>query len=165
MRSPASPAALIGGLAVAGLIAGAVVWFQWSAHTEIQGSILKVRTLAMDEASSVAVIDFRFANPGRFPFVVREVNVSLEDAEGKTIAGTTVAESDAKRLFQYFPVLGQKFNDSLIMRTKIPPRETMDRMIAARFEIPEPALANRKNLTVRVVDLDGPTSELVEHKK
>jgi hypothetical protein len=164
VRSPASPAALIGGLAVAALIAGGVVWFQWSAHTEIRGSILKVRTVAMDEASSVAVVDFRFANPGRYPFVVREVSVLVEDAEGKIVEGATVAESDARRLFEYYPRLGQKFNESLITRTRIPPRESMDRMIAARFEIPESALQNRRKLTVRVVDLDGPMSELEERK-
>jgi hypothetical protein len=40
----------------------------------------------------------------------------------------------------------------------------MDRMIVARFEAPESVLESRKKLKVQIVDLDGPTSELVESK-
>jgi hypothetical protein len=50
------------------------------------------------------------------------------------------------------------------MKSKIPPHQSMDRMIVARFEVPESQLDARKDLTVRVVDVDGPTSELREKK-
>ncbi len=36
-------------------------------------------------------------------------------------------------------------------------------MVVARFELPESALAARKNLRVRVVEVDGAVSELAEH--
>ena len=75
-----------------------------------------------------------------------------------------MSELDARRLFEYYPQLGQKYNDSLLMKNKLAPHQTFDRMIAARFEAPESALESRKNLTVRIVDLDGPTSELHEKK-
>jgi len=137
---------------------------QRGAHIELDGKILKVRTKAMDEASSVVVVDFRFTNPSNYNFVVREVGVSIEDKDGKILDGSQVSELDARRLFEYYPQLGQKYNDSLLMKNKMAPHQTFDRMIAARFEAPESALESRKNLTVRIVDLDGPTSELHEKK-
>jgi hypothetical protein len=116
----------------------------------------------MDDNSSVAILDFRFVNPSNYGFVVREVKVSLEDKQGRTLDGAVVSEMDAKRLFQYYPMLGQKYNETLLLRTKIGPRQAMDRMVAARFEIPEKLLQDRKQLRIRVEDVDGPVSEIVE---
>jgi hypothetical protein len=164
MKSPVSPAALAVGLVVVAIGIGGVFYMQRGAHIDLKGAILKVRTQAMDENSSVAVIDFRFVNPANYPFVVREVKVSIEDKNGKKIEGQPVSELDARRLFQYYPQLGQKFNDSLMMRDKIMGRQSMDKMIASRFEVPEAALQERRKLTLTIVDVDGPEAELVEGK-
>jgi hypothetical protein len=164
-KIPVSPAALGGGAIAVVCMVGFVFYNQRGAHIELKGSILKVRTQAMDENSSVAVVDFRFVNKANYPFVVQEVNVSIVDKDGKTIEGTQVSELDARRLFEYYPALGQKFNDSLVMRDKIPGRASMDRMIVSRFEAPESALENRKTLKLRIVDVDGPESELQEAKR
>ena len=164
-KIPVNPVALGGGLIAVVCMVGFVFYVQRGAHVELKGSVLKVRTQAMDENSSVAVVDFRFVNPSNYPFVVHEVNVSIQDQNGKTVEGTQVSELDARRLFEYYPALGQKFNDSLIMRDKIPGRASMDRMIVSRFEVPESALENRRNLKVRIVDVDGPEAELQEIRK
>lgn len=165
LKIPVNPAALGGGLLVVACLVGGILWVQRGAHVELKGAILKVRTQAMDENSSVAIVDFRFVNPSNYPFVVREVNVMIEGKDGKMLEGTPVSELDARRLFEYYPVLGQKYNDSLLMRDKIPGRASMDRMIVARFEAPEDAVQNRKNLTVRIVDVDGPAAELQQQKQ
>jgi hypothetical protein len=164
-KIPVNPVALGGGLIAVVCMVGFVFYVQRGAHVELKGSVLKVRTQAMDENSSVAVVDFRFVNPSNFPFMVHEVDVAIQDQNGKTVEGTQVSELDARRLFEYYPALGQKYNDSLIMRDKIPGRATMDRMIVSRFEVPESALENRKNLKVRIVDVDGPEAELQEIRK
>jgi len=161
---PVNPVPLAVGLVVVVFAIGGVFYMQRGAHVELNGSILKIRTQAMDENSSVAVVDFRFVNPSDYNFVVREVGVAIEDKDGKPVDGATVSELDARRLFEYYPQLGQKFNDSLLMKSKIPPHQTLDRMIVARFELPESALESRRSLIVRVVDVDGPTSELREKK-
>jgi hypothetical protein len=164
-KIPVNPVALGGGLVAVVFMVGFVFYVQRGAHVELKGTVLKVRTQAMDENSSVAVVDFRFVNPSNFPFMVHEVDVSIQDQNGKTVEGTQVSELDARRLFEYYPALGQKYNDSLIMRDKIPGRATMDRMIVSRFEVPESTLENRKNLKVRIVDVDGPEAELQEIRK
>src|SRR5947208_4635873 len=160
MKIPVNPVALgVGLLAVVIGIAG-VFYMQRGAHIELKGAVLKVRTQAMDEKSTVAVIDFRFVNPSNYPFVVKEVTVSIVDKDGKTLEGQPVSELDARRLFQYYPQLGQKYNDSLMMRDKIMGRQSMDRMIATRFESPEATLESGRKLMVRIVDDDGPVAEV-----
>ena len=151
----------IGLAVVAGFIA-ATFWVQRGAHIELRGSVLKVRTAAMEERASVVIVDFRFVNPADYPFVVRTVDVTLEAQDGATHQGMVISEVDAKRLFDYFPILGQKFNSSLLMKDRIAPKASEDRMIAARFEIAESDLKARKKLTVRIEEVDGAVSELVE---
>ena len=113
---------------------------QRGARVGLTGSFLKVRTAPLDENSSIAVIDFRFGNPANVNFVVRSVTVVLEEKDGKQYEGRTISEMDAKRLFEGIPLLGQKFNDTLVMNDKIPAHSSEDRMIAARFEAPEARL-------------------------
>ena len=66
---------------VGALVAGGL-WLNRGAHVELKGTIQRVRTLATDEKSSVAIADFRFVNPADYPFVVRVVTVTFEDAKG-----------------------------------------------------------------------------------
>jgi hypothetical protein len=155
-------APLLAGLAVAAGIVGLIVYMQWGAHVELRGALLKVRTQEMDQTSSVAVVDFRFAHPSDYPFIVRRVDVLVTGKDGKVLEGQTIADSDAQRLFQYYPLLGQRFNESLRMRDRIDARQSSDRMVAARFEAPVNVLEERKQLIVRIEDVDGPVSELRE---
>ncbi len=153
---------VLAGIAVVAVAVTWVFFLQRGAHMELQGAILKVRTLSTDENSSVALIDFRGTNVADYPWMVRSVEVSLTDGQGDLVEGSTISDVDATRLFEYFPLLGQKYNDSLVARTRIPPHQTIDRMIAARFEMPEKALRARRSLRVRVEDVDGGVSEIVE---
>jgi len=148
-----------------GLVAIGVTVLLYSnrgARVGLTGGILKVRTAPLDENSSVAVLDFRAQNPGNAPFVVRTVTVLMEDPDGKQYEGATISESDARRLFEGLPLLGQKYNETLIMGNKIPHGATEDRMVAARFDAPETRLDARKRLILRIEDVDGPVTEFSE---
>lgn len=153
--------ALIGLAAVAGAVA-LIFYIQRGAHMQLSGSILKVRTLATDGNSSVVLVDFRVTNLADYSWMVRSVTVSVIDGDGYLVEGSTIADADAARLFDYFPLLGQKYNDSLTYRSRIQPRQTVDRMIGARFEIPEAQILARKNLTIRVEEIDRGVSEIAE---
>ena len=143
-------------------VIASVFYIQRGAHLELQGEILKVRTAPIDDKSSVAVVDFRFTNVADYEFDVRKVTVMLVDSSGAQTEGSTISEIDAERLFQGIPLLGQKYNPSLITRNKIPPHASQDRMIAARFEVPEDRLDHRQQLVVRIEEVDGAVSELRE---
>ncbi|HLI85083.1 MAG TPA: hypothetical protein VKV17_14275 [Bryobacteraceae bacterium] len=138
----------------------AVFWAQKGAHMELRGQILKVRTAPLDENHSVAVVDFRFLNLADYEYEVRQVTVTVADKSGMTIEGMTIPEIDAQHLFAAIPLLGQKYNPSLIVRNRIPAHVTQDRMIAASFPVPEDQLDMRRGLTVRVQEHGGVISEI-----
>jgi hypothetical protein len=150
------------------VVAIAIVWMLAAtrgSHVELVGSILKVRTLPLDENSAAAIIDFRVRNPSDYMFIVRKVEVTMEDPSGKVEDGMVISEGDAKSLFAYYPVLGQKYNESLLIRAHIKPGESVDRMLAVRFEVPEKLVQQRKSLRVRIVEVDSPViSDIVDAK-
>ncbi len=143
------------GLVLLGLVASGVLWVNKDAHVVLEGAIQKVRTLPLDDSASFLVLDFRVTNPSGYPFVVREVQVIVDGVEG-----SVVADSDAKRLFDYYKTIGPKYNDSLKARDRVAARQTIDRMVSARFEFPEAKLKDRKSLTLRIEEVDGLVSEL-----
>src|SRR5262249_46449521 len=116
----------------------------------------------LDEKSSIAVLDFRLTNPSDVVFVVRTVTAVLEDKNGNRTEGQTISEMDAKRMFEQLPLLGQKYNETLLMRDKISSHASQDRMVSARFELPEERLTGRGRFLVKIEDVDGAISELSE---
>jgi hypothetical protein len=152
------------GLAIIALAVGGIFLMQRGDRILLPGKILKVRTAPLDDNSSIAVIDFRITNPSDILFEVRTVTVEMDDSHGKSYLGQTVGEMDAKRLFEGLPVLGTKFNPTLIMRDRLGSRGSADRMIAARFQTPMSTLDERKRFVVRIEEVDGKSFEYVEQR-
>ncbi len=152
------------GLAGIAVLVGIILYVQRGAHLDLPGQVLKVRTAQLEDGSSVAIADFRVSNTSDYPAVVRTVTVYFEDRTGNRVAGTTVADIDARRMMEGIPLLGQKYNRSLVVKDKIPGHATWDRMIGARFEVPEDQLRQRKNLIVSIEEIDGKVFELTEKR-
>ncbi len=150
------------GLACVGVVVTGVLIMQRGARVGLTGNILKVRTAPLDENSTVVVLDFRFTNPSNVLFVVRGLTVVMEEKDGKQYDGQTVAEMDAKRLFEAVPLLGPKFTDTLVERDRVPSHTFQDRMVAARFNAPESRVDARKRFLLRIEEVDGLVSEIVE---
>jgi len=128
-------------------------------HLVINGKILKVRTGALSENDSIAVMDLRMENPSNLTFVVRQVEVTLEEKDGTMADGLVVAKGDLKQLFQFNRFLGDQYNDSLTIKDQIAPHATVDRMLAARFEVKKEDLEAAKAIHVSIQDMDGPLFE------
>ena len=111
------------------------------------------------------MIDFRVTNPSTTQFVVKDVDVTLDTSDGKTIEGSIFSEIDARRLFDYYKVLGTKFNATLLTRDKINSGETVDRMLAVRFTASDEGIQNRKAIHIVIHDVDGIQTEIIEHRK
>lgn len=152
------------GIAVIAVAVGSVFYMQRGAHMTLPGKVLKVRTAPLADNSSVAVVDYRITNPSDYNFMAKSVTLVLVDAGGNQVEGQTASELDAQRLFSGVPLLGQKYNDSLKERDKIAPHTTVDRMAAARFEVPEAALQARKRFLIRIEEVDGMVSEFSDQK-
>jgi hypothetical protein len=143
------------GIVVVAIAVSGVVYMQRGAHVELSGQILKVRTAPLDEQSSAVAIDFRITNPSDYPFQIQAVTVALEGQGGSTTDGATASEMDAQRLMAGVPLLGEKYNPSLMVRERVPARTTLDRMVAARFEVPDSQLQSRKRFLIKVEEVDG----------
>jgi hypothetical protein len=150
------------GLAIIALAVGGIFFMKRGDRMELPGKILKVRTAPLDDDSSIAVIDFRITNPSNILFEVRTVTVEMDDNQGRSYLGQPVSEVDAIRLFEGLPVLGQKFNPTLIMRERLGSHRSADRMIAARFQAPMALLDRRKRFVVRIEEVDGKSFEYAE---
>lgn len=129
------------------------------AHLQLVGKILKVRTGALGEGNSIAVMDFRVENPSDLPFVVRTVEISLEKPNGEMVDGITVSKADLKQMFQYNRFLGDQYNDGLGLRDTIAAHSMVDRMVAAHFEVSDQELEKAKAIHLSIQDVDGPLWE------
>jgi len=134
-------------------------------HLQLQGKILKVRTGALSDQDSIAVLDFRVENPSNVPFVVRQVEVTLEKKDGGSEEGVDVAKSDLKSLFQFNRFLGDQYNDALTIQDTIAPHSTVDRMVAARFDVKNQDLEAAKAIHLSIQDVDGPLFETSQSVK
>ncbi|HUQ91305.1 MAG TPA: hypothetical protein VM120_06470 [Bryobacteraceae bacterium] len=150
------------GVTLVTVAAVAVLWFNRGSRLILDVQIQKVRTQALEEQASAMVIDFRVFNPADYLYQVRKVDVTL-DIGGKTAEGIVIADVDAKRLMEYYPALSPKYNDTLRMREKLKPRQSLDRMVAVRFELPESMVNSRRSLTLRIEEVDGPVPTVIVH--
>ena len=153
------------GLAGIAIVVAGVLYMQRGAHLDLPGKVLKVRSAPLDESSSVAMVDFRLSNPSDYPAVVRTVTVYVEEKNGNRLTGYTISDPDAKRVFEGIPLLGEKYNASLVTQDKIPPHASWDRMIASRFEVPEGQIAARKRLIVSIEEIDGKIFDIAEESR
>ena len=138
------------GLVCVAILVAGIFYMQRGAHVTVSGKVLKVRTVPLSDSASLVVLDFRVTNPADYPFLTRKVTAIFEDAAGNRTEGLTASEIDAHHNFQGIPVLGEKYNPTLIENDEVAPRSTLDRMVAARFEMPETSLQGRKRFVVRI---------------
>jgi len=155
---------LVVGLAVVGVALGFLLIGTKGNHLELNGTILKVRVLPLSPVASLVVVDFRVTDPSDIPFVMKGASLTLEPASGPMLDGMTVSKSDVENVFKYNPLLGPKFNDVLGIKDRIEPHQRLDRMVAARFEIPESQTEERKAIHLHVEEIDGVTADLIEKK-
>jgi hypothetical protein len=147
------------GVLAVGLAVYGVLTYTKGSHLVLQGQILKVRTGALSDADSIAVLDFRVTNPSDLPFVVRQVEVTLEKQDGAIIEGANVAKGDLKRLFQFNRFLGDQYNEALTIKDQVAPHTTADRMVAVRFDLKNRDLEAAKAIHLSIQDMDGPLFE------
>jgi hypothetical protein len=149
----------IGLLVIGAMVAGGL-FASRGAHLELQGSVRKTRVAALSPTRTVVVLDFRASNPADYPFVVKTIEVEVTLADGRKVIGQFVPEVDAKSLFPALPALGDKLAVSIGTGEKIGKKQTVERMTAASFNLPEADLEARKGVLLRLHDVDGPVSEL-----
>jgi hypothetical protein len=151
----------IGLVVVAIVVLGTLVKTK-GGHLTLTGKVMHVRTLSTDPQNSIVIVDFRVRNEAEIPFMSREAKLILTKADGSEVEGDTIAQTDMDRVFDYYKTLGPKYNPVLVQRDRVKGGETLDRMLAASVALPEGEVEKRKNVTVRLFDVDGPTFDIKE---
>jgi hypothetical protein len=154
----------LAGLLFIGAGIWAVLYKQQGAHLDPKGSILKVRTLKLDDNASAAIVDVRVTNDADYQLVARNIEASVVTDKGD-LPGNVVAEVDVKDLFKNYPILGEQYNPVLKAREKVPPHASIDREVCAQFPISVDELDKRKDLIVRFEDITGATADVHEKAK
>lgn len=130
-------------------------------HLELDGRILHVRLLSLNPQATIVIVDFRETNPSDVRFIVKNIEVTLDGVKGAP-AGQVISKYDLKTVFDNLKIVGPKFNDALSTGDVVAPHQTVDRMVGARFELGEQAVAGRSAVRIRIEDLDRTVAELVE---
>ena len=153
----------IGLLVVASLVTF-VFHQQRGAHLEWHGSVLKVRTVALDETSTLLLVDFRLANSADYPTVLRTMTLEMQAADGSVTDGVPIAAADVPRMFSYYKLLGEQFNPVLRDQDRVPAGASLDRMTAFRLPLPFADVERRKGITLHLSDSSGrATADLSAH--
>lgn len=158
------PVYLVIGLGVAGLIVSGLWVGNKSSHMELEGEIKLVRTYAIDERSSFAILDLRLKNPAKYGYVVRKADLLLDRPGIKPEEAMVITEMDARRIFQQLPGLGPKYNDHIMLKERYPSGGTVDKMIVGKFELPEAELEKRVRFRVILEEADGVLTEISEKR-
>ena len=145
----------LAGVGAMALLAAAGYWLNRGSQARLEVQWLKVRTLATGPDTSLAVFDLRIHNPSRVLFQVKDVEVAVVDAAGGRQEGLVAAQTDLDRVLGYYPAEGPRYTPVLKFRERIRGGETVDRTVAASFNLPEQALDARQRFEVRIQDADG----------
>ena len=129
----------------------------------LDGKILKVRSVPIPGSDdSLVVVDFRVANPSDVRFVISSAKILLSPAGAAPLEGTGVSKPEIDKLFEYQKLLGPKYNDVLSLQDRVNPHANVDRMLGATFALTGAAIDARKNLQLRLEDVDGTVAEISE---
>ena len=153
------------GIVIIAIAVFAVLYTHKGNHLVLNGKVLKIRTGALSDQDSIAVLDMRLENPSDVPFVVRQVLVILNKQDGSTADASLIAKMDLHQVFQFNRFLGDQYNDSLSIKDTIPPHGTVDRMVAARFDVPVKELEASKSILLSIQDMGGPLFEITQSVK
>lgn len=131
-------------------------------QVRLEGTILKVRTVAVDDNASIAVVDFRLKNASGALFQVKKLDVIVTQADGSPVEGITMTEMDLDRVLDFYKTAGKRFNPTLKVRDRLRSDDQQDRTAAGSFAISEAALQGRRNLVLKIQDADGALIEFTE---
>lgn len=141
-----------GGLLGAIVVAGVIIVYNWGATPRLKGTITEVRTLGMDDSSSVAIVNFEASNTSNYELWINRRELAIVDQAGNPWDGRILSVFDIQQLFKYFPALGGMRDEPLIDNRHLAPGKSVRGLVAARFEIPKHELDMRQEIVFRTVD-------------
>ena len=143
---------VVGGLFGAVIVAGAIIIYNSGATPALSGEITEVRTLGMDQSSSVAIINVEAVNSSNYDVSIGRRQMEVVDSKGNRLHGSIISVFDIQQLFKYYPALGGMKDEPMTDQQELAPGESIRGLIVARFEIPKHELDMRRELIFHTVD-------------
>ena len=119
-----------------------------------------MRAQKVDENEMIVILDFSLKNDADIAMVVRNVEASLDTADGASVNGSLIAGADLANFFRNYPDIGEQYNPPLKARESVAGHQVVDRMVGIRFDVPEDAVQKRKDIVLRIEDITGPVAEM-----
>lgn len=163
MNKQSAAAIAVGVALVAAVVSGILVTTR-KHRVELRGEVLKVRSHQIDPEHTLALIDFRVENPSTQQFVVREVELFVDEAGGRSTPVDVFPEADIQRVIDYYPAVGKRYNPGLLRRDKIDPGQRSDRSMAFSAPMPDQRLQQRAGIRIVIHEVDGARSEIRERR-
>jgi len=148
------------GLLGALVVAGSILFYNRGAKPTIEGRITQVRTLAMDQENSVAIVNFLAENTSDRVLIINRRELEVIDGNDNRHVGMTISAPDIAELFKYFKALGGMGDAPLVPRLEVAPGDEIRGLMAARFPVPKHELDARKTIKIKVSNIRGRTSEI-----
>src|SRR5260370_4269749 len=114
----------VGILVVAGALF-AILSANKGSHLVLKEKILKIRTGALSDQDSILVLDLRLENPSDVPFVVRQVEVSIDKAHGSKAEASLISKIDIHQLFPFTRFLGDQYNHTWSLKANVAAHSTV----------------------------------------
>jgi hypothetical protein len=144
------------GLGLVAVIVGLVLWSNQGARLRLTGTVKKVRLQSVDPSATVAVIDFRLANPADYRFVVKDVKLVLHGKDGAPVDGILFRQRDINSFFEFYKgSLGVVYNPLLKSGEAIASGASDDYMVAASFPKSLSEVEARMDLNLQITAVDG----------
>jgi hypothetical protein len=157
--------AVAGGLLAVGIALFLILEGNRGSYLVLEGSIRETRVIAFDENSSGVLVDLRIHNPADYPYVVEGGTLELDLPDGATPAIAPVAASYIDTMLRFDPAAGARRSEVLLPRSRLNPKQMVDRMLAFRVDAPAERIRNRKGLRLIIEEADGKKTTLVESQK
>lgn len=141
-----------------------VVWFGFvqtkGNHLAPSGWISDVRTQALAEDVTLAVIDFGVLNDSDQDMIAGTIDPWITTRGGNNVHGSLYSASDMPKTFQFYPKLGDQRNPVLKLRGTIEGHKKKDLMVAVEFDVPQRLVDARRSMTLKITDITGPELEM-----
>ncbi len=143
------------------LVALTIIIAGCGAYMKLDGAITRVRIVETGGPRNVVVVEFTATNNATIGYIVREAEVDIITAS-EAITGEVIAVRDAQTICRHMASLDGDCAEALLTRQTIAPGETVTRLVAASFGLSADELRNRKQLTLRIRELDRLETVLTE---
>lgn len=134
----------------------AVVAFSTRQKPVMSGAITKIAT-ADQQGNTMVAVQVKLNNVVDQQLWVKNVDLTLETADGKSLTDHAAPSGDAERYLKAFPPLQEATADPLHEELKIPPRSAYTGMAVFSFPVDQKAFQARKALSLRIQLYDRPT--------